>query len=788
MGKPYCKWYNSKVKKVGKMSIDFSKELNEQQYQAVTSDAKHLRIIAGAGTGKTRVLTYRLAYLISERHIQPRKIVAITFTNKVAKEMRDRVANLVSEEDKLLGSPLISTFHGFCYRFLVREINHIPVFTNHFQIADDEVQNSIFKEFADKLNYKLKSPYMSELISTMRQLKTRGVFPEEISASDVPMGAAFNFSALNSFYKTYQDRLKKTNMLDFDDLLMFSLKILKENDSVRRQWQHYYDVFLVDEFQDTNRVQYDLIKCFMDDNTELAVVGDPDQTIYTWRGADNDIVRFILDKDFPDLVTIMLEDNYRSTQSILDMANRLIKNNSNRIDKNLVAANKVVGEKVDFNRCNSQDMEAKQIATAIFTEHKKGTPYNDFAIIYRSNYLSRAIESALSQAGIPYRLYGALKFYDRAEIKDALSYFRLLVNPEDTFSFARILKAPTKGIAEKGVGELSNVCAKYDCNPIVGIRDHLDEMTISTRSKNALAKFVESYDRCNASLEANDDLEKISKILNKYLEECGFLEYVKELDRKKEEKESSNNSDSKYDNVLELLSYVDTFMSSPVEEGMEATLEDFLILVAIQSAQDDIENESKTVTVMTAHISKGLEFPRVFVAGLSQGVFPSNHALNAGTKKAIEEERRLLYVAMTRAKQKLSLSCFGGYNFIQGGDYAPSMFLKELGFFDSPAYMGEPRERENYTPNRNAQNEYQRIQNLLNKRMATETNPPARRGIVRDEVKKDTYVPGDKLVHTSYGIGTVTAVNGDRLTVEFKEAGTKILMNGFKAFKKLETK
>lgn len=770
------------------MSIDFSKELNEQQYQAVTSDAKHLRIIAGAGTGKTRVLTYRLAYLISERHLQPRKIVAITFTNKVAKEMRDRVANLVSEEDKMLGTPLISTFHGFCYRFLVREINHIPGFTTRFQIADDEVQNSIFKEFADKLNYKLKSPYMSELISTMRQLKTKGVFPDEISNSDVPIGAAFNFLGLNSFYKTYQERLMQANMLDFDDLLMFSLKILKENDNVRRQWQHYFDAFLVDEFQDTNRVQYDLIKCFMDDNTELAVVGDPDQTIYTWRGADNDIVRYILDKDFPDLVTIMLEDNYRSTQSILDMANRLIKNNSHRIEKNLVAANKVVGDKVDFNRCYSQDMEARGIATAIYSEHKSGTPYSDFAIIYRSNYLSRAIETALSQSGIPYRLYGALKFYERAEIKDALSYFRLLVNPDDSFSFARILKAPTKGIAEKGLAELSGVCAKYECNPIVGIRDHLDEMAISNKSRVALANFIQSYDRCIASLESNDDLDQISNILKKYLEECRFLEYVKDLDRKKEEKDSSNNSDSKFDNVLELLSYIDTFMDNPVEEGMEATLEDFLILIAIQSAQDDIENVSQTVTVMTAHISKGLEFPRVFVTGLSQGVFPSNHALNNGTKKAIEEERRLLYVAMTRAKRKLSLSCFGGYNFVQGGDYAPSMFLKELGFFDNMAYMGEPRERENYTPNRNAQNEYERIQNLLNKRLMPEVNPPARRGIIRDEVKKDSYVPGDKLVHTSYGIGTVTEVNGDRLTVEFKEVGTKLLMNGFKAFKKLGTK
>ena len=322
------------------MSINFEKDLNKQQFAAVTSTAKHLRIVAGAGTGKTRVLTYRLAYLISERHIAPKRIVAITFTNKVAAEMKERVYNLLTDSERMLGSPLISTFHGFCYRFLSREITHMQGFTNKFQIADDDVQNDIFKSFAEKLGYKMKSPYMSLLVGTIRNLKTKGVFVDQISNSDVPLAAPFTFKVLEEVYSGYQEKLKQSNLLDFDDLLMFTLRILKENENVRRQWQSIYSVFLVDEFQDTNQVQYDIVKILMNNETELAVVGDPDQTIYTWRGADNNLVRYQLEKDFKDLETITLDENYRSTQAILDKANLLIKNNSNRMEKNLVAANK----------------------------------------------------------------------------------------------------------------------------------------------------------------------------------------------------------------------------------------------------------------------------------------------------------------------------------------------------------------------------------------------------------------------------------------------------------------
>lgn len=778
------------------MSINFEKDLNKQQFAAVTSTAKHLRIVAGAGTGKTRVLTYRLAYLISERHIAPKRIVAITFTNKVAAEMKERVYNLLTDSERMLGSPLISTFHGFCYRFLSREITHMQGFTNKFQIADDDVQNDIFKSFAEKLGYKMKSPYMSLLVGTIRNLKTKGVFVDQISNSDVPLAAPFTFKVLEEVYSGYQEKLKQSNLLDFDDLLMFTLRILKENENVRRQWQSIYSVFLVDEFQDTNQVQYDIVKILMNNETELAVVGDPDQTIYTWRGADNNLVRYQLEKDFKDLETITLDENYRSTQAILDKANLLIKNNSNRMEKNLVAANKEVGDKVECLRANNAEEEARMIATKIYGYHKNGIKYSDCAIIYRSNYLSRAIEQALSQAGIPYRLYGSLKFYERAEIKDALSYFRLLVNPDDAFSFARILKAPAKGIAEKGALEINRVCEKYGVNILDSIDEHLDEIHLGSKPKLCLKQFIEAYKNCLKYLEKNDDLNLVSTILTNYLDSVGFLDYVKEIDRKNEDKSDDKNSNSKFDNVMELMSFVNTFMLSPSneEEGLEPTLEDFLILVAIQSSQDEVDSNADAVSVMTAHISKGLEFPCVFVTGVNQFIFPSSHAINEGTKVAIEEERRLMYVAMTRAKKHLAVSYFGGYNFSQGSNNIPSIFLKEAGLLQknsiSNGYsISSPKTTGGYF--KNASNEYNRIQKILNKNYASqqkEEEYQGRRGIINSNPNigtKDHYEIGDKCVHTSYGIGTVTAINGDRLTVDFGEKGTKMLMNGFKAFKKL---
>lgn len=778
------------------MSINFEKDLNKQQFAAVTSTAKHLRIVAGAGTGKTRVLTYRLAYLISERHIAPKRIVAITFTNKVAAEMKERVYNLLTDSERMLGSPLISTFHGFCYRFLSREITHMQGFTNKFQIANDSVKSDFFKSFADKIGYKKKSPYMSLLENTIDNLKTKGVFVDQLSNSDVPLAAPFTFDTLKEAYGGYQEKLKQSNLLDFDDLLMFTLRILKENESVRRQWQSIYSVFLVDEFQDTNQVQYDIVKILMNNETELAVVGDPDQTIYTWRGADNNLVRYQLEKDFKDLETITLDENYRSTQAILDKANLLIKNNSNRMEKNLVAANKEVGDKVECLRANNAEEEARMIATKIYGYHKNGVKYSDCAIIYRSSFLSRAIEHALSQAGIPYKLYG-LKFYEREEIIDALSYFRLLVNPDDEFSFKRILNAPKKGVAEKGISEIELIRQKYKISFLDVINERLNEVNIGSKAKLNLKQFIEQYKNCLTNLEKNDDLSQISNILKNYLDSVGFLDYVKELDIKKEDKSDDKNSNIKFDNVMELMSFVNTFMLNPSneEEELEPTLENFLILIAIQSSQDEVDSNADAVSVMTAHVSKGLEFPCVFVTGVNQFIFPNSHAINEGTKAAIEEERRLMYVAMTRAKKHLTVSYFYGFNCRQGSSYVPSIFLKEAGLLQNNSISNEysissPKTTGGYF--KNASNEYNRIQKILNGKFASKPKEEyqGRRGIItlnQDIGAKDHYEIGDKCVHTSYGIGTVTAINGDRLTVDFGEKGIKILNNGYKTFKKLNS-
>lgn len=764
--------------------MDFIKDLNEKQYLACTSDAKYLRIIAGAGTGKTRTLTYRIAYLISSGII-PSKIVAITFTNKVAKEMQTRVADiLASDFAKSVSRPLISTFHGFCYRFLRREISVLDGYTPNFTVLDEQDKQDVYKQIFSKMLKGASKDFTKAIDEKISQLKTDGKFVSDITESDVPYGALYNFSELQYVYSNYQSILKRQNLLDFDDLLMFTYKIMMSKEDIREYYQHKYSCYLIDEFQDTNRLQYELVKLFLGENNSLTVVGDPDQTIYSWRGAKNEIIKTRLMRDFPNLETIVLDDNYRSTQAILDTANKLIKHNRDRVDKELNAASHIAGEKVSYFHANDAEREAFKVASTISKlVLDKKAKYSDIAIIYRANYLSNNLEKQLTAFRIPYEIYGGLKFYERAEIKDALAYLRLVVNPDD-MSFKRILKAPTKGIGEVSLAKANELLSTLaDTNSLLDVfKDHQDMIKLNKNSIKALEAFFKAYNKFKAIYNHHEsNFELITGVRN-YLSETGFLDYVKSEDVKNTNKYSftASSSVSKVANVEELLHDLQGYLENDEldEEGqlVSNTLEGFLMNVALQSDQDTMQSSSK-VSLMTGHVSKGLEFPYVFVTGLNQGIFPSQHSLfrNSG----LEEERRLCYVCMTRAKKKLYLSSFDGKNFRSGGEYVPSIFLEEAGIDESDS-KDEKLNRQAYEglrrPSFNSVNTIQREKTLS----------PAK--VTKAAPTDDKYVIGDRVVHTSFGVGKVVAVKDNKsITVDFPEPfGRKILIIGFKAFRKVK--
>ncbi len=791
------------------MEIEFDKELNEKQLEACTSTAHHLRIVAGAGTGKTRVLTYRIAYLITKLNVAPNRIVAITFTNKVAKEMQERVAKILDKAGLTIRiPPLISTFHGYCYRFLKREIQHLDGFNTQFSILDDDDQKSIWKIVFNDVHIpddKEKKKYVAGLIG---KAKAKGLFPKEVSESSFPPYGPVSSKDVLKAYQDYQVTLKKNNALDFDDLLMFTEKILEDCPQVRAKWQSKFDAYLVDEFQDTNGLQYKLLGLLLPPNGSLTVVGDPDQTIYTWRGADNDIITKYLPHDYRDLQTVTLDVNYRSTQAILDKANQLIRNNTNRMAKNLVSFTGEKGSDVVYTYCYSQDNEASFAVNKILSLHAKGIKYSDIAVIYRSNYLSQAFEKALTQNRIPYAVYGGLKFFDRAEVKDTLAYLRLLVNPKDDFSFKRAIKAPSVGIGDKTLAMLSQQAEGLDLSLLELVQAHLGDLPLKTAISLRLGTDLKAYQDTVKALKNAEDGTAVSTVLFQYLDKVGLIAYVQKKDSLEDKEDFDiNDKDTKLKNVKELLGQINHFIDSDVfdEQGnpTKPTLEDFLIDVAIQSDQDSMVTSDK-VMLMTAHVSKGLEFPYVFVVGLNDGIFPTGHALDSGSK-AIEEERRLFYVAMTRAKKGLFLSSFGGYSYIANGPQIPSDFLAEIGFKPQPqsdnpfarqdygnhdlyAQRGgghvkvyqDNQPHSGYVPGSFAETAMKQADALLNARRNRLANAQS--------INNANYQVGDRIAHVSFGIGTVVGVDRSTITVQFKDPfGTKKLAKGFlKAFKKVE--
>ena len=720
------------------------RKLNEEQYEAVTSFDKYLRVIAGAGSGKTRVLTCRIANLIENMGVLPYTILAITFTNKAAAEMRKRVDEMLKDSDAGAGYT-ITTFHSFCARFLREEIHHLG-YTRAFTIIDEDDQLKVVKDIIKELDItdEIKPKHCISYISYM---KTLNISPLEAEKKHTLMEEE---KIKIRIYKKYEEYLTSNQYLDFDDLMLKAVEILKTYPKVQAKWKERYEHILVDEFQDTNDIQYELLTLLLGEHCSLFVVGDPDQTIYTWRGANVDLI-MDFKKRFKPSRDIVLNQNYRSTKHILTCANELIKNNKKRVDKDLITHN-VEGAKVIHYQANSIESEADWVVNRIkeLMNKNEDLVYSDFAILYRSNYYSRAFEQTLVNSRIPYVVYGGMKFFDRKEVKDSLAYLRLALQENDTLAFERIINVPRRGVGDKAMQNIKDGAKEKGISLYRYVKDY---MTTNFRLKS----FVDAVENCRNKL-SNINGQNLGDILKELMSKVGYIDYLTEA--KEEER---------IDNIHELAGYIFSLQSTNEELDLVSVIQE----ISLASAQDEMV-DSNVVTLMTVHTAKGLEYPFVFVVGLSDGVFPSSRSIMGDngfveSKDAIEEERRLAYVAFTRAQKQLLLSHNEGFNYASGGYLRASRFLHEISNCVTPYYRPKPKV-----------SIYDDPKPTLNKKVEYKSH-----SVLKDN--NTDYRPGDLVSHTAYGSGIILSVEANSVRIAFKDPniGQKVISKKFTGLKKV---
>lgn len=610
------------------------KDLNKQQEEAVTTTKGPLLIIAGAGSGKTKVLTHRIAYLIQEEQVSPKKILAVTFTNKAAQEMKERVAALVGPESTQVW---LSTFHSLGVRILRRDINKLDR-DNNFVIFSTTDQIAVIKDCLKEFNIDSKKYPPAMFLGHISKAKNELLTVEDFEAQVQDFMQAITARV----YRFYQKKLYDNNALDFDDLIMKTVQLLKTRPDVLEKYQESFHYLMVDEYQDTNQAQYQLVKLLAAKDRNLCVVGDEDQSIYGWRGAD---IRNILDfeKDYPEAKVIKLEENYRSTQVILEAANGVIRNNRERKEKRLRTSKKG-GDNLIYYRADDQYDEARFIAQEIYrlakTEKKV---FSDFALLYRTNAQSRVFEEIFMREGVPYKIVGGTKFYDRKEIKDIIAYLRIIFNPSDSISLLRIINVPKRGIGDSTIKKINEFAQTKDISFCQAL-DQLDQAeTLSARSKQGVKKFLSLLE----SLKQAEEQGSIRQLISTILQETG---YITELER-----ENTPEAQARIDNLKEFLSVSEEFS----QRNPDGTLDLFLEQITLVSDVDSLDEEENGVVLMTLHSAKGLEFPVVFMVGMEESIFPHFRALNAcneGVNREMEEERRLCYVGITRAREKLYLT------------------------------------------------------------------------------------------------------------------------------------
>jgi len=618
-------------------------DLNENQKLAVTSDAKHLRIVAGAGSGKTRVLTMRIVYLIEKKNVRPSNILAITFTNKAAKEMKKRINEMLGDE----GSGCwISTIHSLCMRILQQEIEVLG-YPKNFTVVDSDDQKAILKEAYKLHNIEKKELPFGEALDYIANNKYERITADR--AKELAYGDDRLLKKAKC-YEYYETRLKEIYGLDFDDLILFTTTLFKKHPSVQEKWASRFHYIHVDEFQDIDKEQYLLIKQLSSVHDNVYVVGDPDQTIYTWRGADvNIIVNF--DSDFKNTETIVLNENYRSTNNILSGANSVIKNNKERLKKELFS-NNGDGEKILHKTLATEADEANYVAEEIVKLVNSGKDINDIACLYRSNYLSRELEKVLIENRIPYVIYGGIRFYERMEVKDILSYLRLIVKGDD-LSFKRVINTPKRGLGNKTIDTIYDIAKENKLSMYETVKQGLYDP-----GKGKLKSFINMIEKWKDDLNSGIALDKL---LNNVINESGYREMLEK-----------DNETERLENVKSLIDDIKDYE----ENYPEDTLEDYLSLISLYIDKANL-NIEKAVNLMTIHSAKGLEFDTVFVIGLSEGVFPSQLSMAEGLK-GLEEERRLAYVAYTRAKNLLYLTDTNSFSFVIGSAKLESRFINEI--------------------------------------------------------------------------------------------------------------
>lgn len=626
--------------------MDYQNLLNENQWKAVSSSAKYLRIIAGAGSGKTRVLTYRIAYLIDNMQVFPSQILAITFTNKAAKEIMERVERTLNKENLNLR---IATFHSFCARILREDIRSIG-YPSSFTILDEEDQKKTIKTIFEKLNIDAKNISISSCINYIEVKKNTFVSP----ADDLKQTQGNLLEHKKAeVYEAYENYLQKGFYLDFNDLILKTIEIFKKYPEILEKWQYRLKYILVDEFQDVDNVQYLFLRLLAGKELSICVVGDPDQTIYTWRGANIDII-LNFDRDFAGTQTINLNQNYRSSGNILKIANKLIQNNFKRLKKDLYTQSSD-GDEIHFYHGSNAFDEANYVANNIIDLYQNKSRYCDCAVLYRQNSQTADLEKAFMEHQIPYVIYGGIKFFSRKEIKDALCYLRLGMNFTDDLALTRIINSPKRKIGETTIKKIAAYATTEDLPMFEFLRLHQQEVMSLFKNK-ALETFVASILQFHDNLK--DSSLKPDEVFYDFLRKNGYIDELIALEE-----------DDRIENIKEFVSQLKRHL-----EKENTSVETFIQEVALYTAQDDVKDEDR-VKLMTVHTAKGLEFENVFIYGLIDGIFPSARAIQESID-GLEEERRIFYVALTRAKKRLYLSDSGGYGYM--GERFPSRFFREI--------------------------------------------------------------------------------------------------------------
>lgn len=742
--------------------------MNDRQAEAVQTTEGPLLIMAGAGSGKTRVLTHRIAYLIDEKMVNPWNILAITFTNKAAREMKERAAAL----NPATQDCLIATFHSMCVRILRREADHIG-YNRNFTIVDPGEQRTLMKRILKNLNLDPKKWNERAILGTISNAKNDLI--DEVAYAN--LAGDMYTEIVAKCYTAYQKELRQSEAMDFDDLIMLTLRLFDQNPDVLTYYQQRYQYIHVDEYQDTNHAQYQLVKLLASRFKNICVVGDADQSIYGWRGAD---MQNILDfeKDYPEAKVVLLEENYRSTKTILQAANEVIRNNRNRRPKNLWTQNED-GEEIVYYRANDEQDEALFVAQTIDQLSREGYSHKDFAVLYRTNAQSRTVEEALLKANIPYTMVGGTKFYSRKEIRDVISYLNLIANPSDNISYERVVNEPKRGVGPGTVEKIRDFAASQE----ISLLDASANIMLSP-VKGKAAQAV--YEFANLILDLRDHLDdySVTELVELVLKKTGYSAALAA--------QATLESQARIENIEEFLSVTKNFDENPDNPADETGLDKlsrFLNDLALIADTDDGDTESSEVTLMTLHAAKGLEFPIVFLVGMEENVFPLSRV--SEDEDELEEERRLAYVGITRAEKILYLTnansrlLYGRTNYNQ-----PTRFLREISS-DLLNYQGLARPanssfKVSYTNSDTskfgqgmslAQALQERKRQAAPSSISTGSLPFGKNGQSQASKPEVVWAIGDIAHHKKWGDGTVLAVSGSgnsqELKINFPEVGLK---------------